>query len=128
MKSSEYLLRIANAELERKLASTMPAPESIPARDHVLANLEVIKRARDAGWSIKQIHAELEACGVNIEFNTFRKYVSDYAPIRKLGLMEGGSPSPKAASVLSPLHPVIEPPQEESRPSFSSRFRSAGLP
>ena len=125
MKSSEYLLRIASAELEKKLANKMPAPEMIPARDHVLANLETIKRARDAGWSIKQIHAEFEACGMAIEFNTFRKYVSDYAPTRvaapKATLEVGGAvlvrqiPEPEATDQATPT------------PKFPSRFRSAGM-
>lgn len=125
MKSSEYLLRIASAELEKKLASKMPSPETIPARDHVLANLETIKRARDAGWSIKQIHAELEACGVNIEFNTFRKYVSDYAPTRKVGREPALMSAAPARASPQPEMSAAE--EAAPTPRFASRFRSAGL-
>lgn len=125
MKSSEYLLRIASAELGKKLASKVPAPDMIPARDHVLANLDAIKRARDAGWSIKQIHAEFEACGMAIEFNTFRKYVSDYAPARKVGpeapLGVGG------AALIRKLPEPEAPDQATSAPKIQSRFRSAGM-
>lgn len=125
MKSSEYLLRIANAELEKKLVSKIPSQEMIPARDHVLANLDVIKRARDAGWSIKQIHAEFEACGMAIEFNTFRKYVSDYAPTRKLG-----PEVPSGVGGTTQIRKLPEPDatdQTMPAPKLSSRFRSAGM-
>lgn len=129
MKSSEYLLRIANAELEKKLASKIPSQEMIPARDHVLANLETIRRARSAGWSLKQIHAELEACGVSIEFNTFRKYVSDYAPVRKVSHGDDSHLPERMKLHVAASKASEDPPDETQKPaaSFSSRFRSAGL-
>ncbi len=51
----------------------------------VLSLQDAIEAARDAGKTVEQMHSDLTACGVNIRFGTFRKYVSDllYEPPAK---------------------------------------------
>lgn len=48
---------------------------------------DAITAARDAGKTVEQMHADITACGLNIRYGTFRKYVSDllYEPPSKRG-------------------------------------------
>jgi hypothetical protein len=51
----------------------------------ILSLQDAIEAARDAGKTVEQMHRDLTACGVDIRFGTFRKYVSDllYEPPAK---------------------------------------------
>ncbi len=62
--------------LEQKLGTT-PVQRAISLWQLMLSMREAMQKAREAGKTVEQMHADLTACGVQANWGTFKKYASD---------------------------------------------------
>jgi hypothetical protein len=77
MKPDSRLIALTDPSVIERLIGTRPTPKVPVAKDFVRAYSHAIKAARENGWTVDQIHDELQNAGVQIEIRTLRKYVSD---------------------------------------------------
>jgi hypothetical protein len=77
MKSENRLVALTDPSVIERLIGTRPTPKVPVAKDFVRAYSHAIRAARENGWTVDQIHDELQSAGVQIEIRTLRKYVSD---------------------------------------------------
>ena len=77
MKPDSRLAALTDPSVIERLIGTRPTPKIPVAKDFVRAYSHAIKAARENGWTVDQIHDELQSAGVQIEIRTLRKYVSD---------------------------------------------------
>lgn len=109
MMSDPHLVSLTDPSVIERLTGARPIPKAPNAKDFVRAYADAIKAARGNGWTVEQIHAELESAGVRIEVHTLRKYVSDLCgPVRKRrkqqtsNWIEAISPTSAAAGQTDP--------------------------
>lgn len=84
----------------------------------ILSLQEAIEAARAAGKTVEQMHADLMACGLNIKFGTFRKYVSDLTDLStRKPVKPPRKKSPPRQSVVETSAPdlVLEPNSQSLR-------------
>lgn len=77
MKPDNRLAALTDPSVIERLIGARPTPKVPVAKDFVRAYSHAIKAARENGWTVDQIHAELQSAGVQIEIRTLRKYVND---------------------------------------------------
>ena len=77
MKPETRFAALADPSVIERLIGARPMPKIPAAKDFVRAYSHAIKAARENGWTVDQIHAELQSAGVQIEIRTLRKYVND---------------------------------------------------
>ena len=84
MKAQTHLASLVDPSVLERLTGACPAPKLPRAKDFVRAYSDAIRAARENGWTIDQIHNELQCAGVQIALRTLRKYVNDVCgPVRK---------------------------------------------
>jgi hypothetical protein len=92
MKSDNCLVALTDPSVIERLIGARPTPKAPVAKDFVRAYSHAIKAARENGWTVDQIHDELQSGGVQIEIRTLRKYVNDLCgSIRKRRRPQAGS-------------------------------------
>jgi hypothetical protein len=77
MKPDHRLAALTDPSVIERLIGARPTPKIPVAKDFVRAYSHAIKAARENGWTVDQIHDELQGAGVQIEIRTLRKYVND---------------------------------------------------
>jgi hypothetical protein len=71
-----------NLDAVRKALLKPPVKQELNQWETILSLHEEIEAARATGKTVEQMHADLKACGLNIKYGTFRKYVSDLVSLR----------------------------------------------
>lgn len=120
MKPDAHLTALTDPSVIERLTGARPVPKLPAARDFVRAYADAISAARQNGWRVDEIHAELEAAGVQIEIHTLRKYVSELCgPIRQRRKIRG-----KSQNGAVPLTEVIVVDQDSDHVRQRSLRRS----
>ncbi len=70
-----------NLDAVRKALLKPPVKQELNQWETILSLHEEIEAARATGKTVEQMHADLKACGLNIKYGTFRKYVSDLVSV-----------------------------------------------
>lgn len=116
-----------NLDAVRKALLKPPIKQELNNWETMLALHEEIQAARAIGKTVEQMHADLKACGLDIKYGTFRKYVSD--------LLSEAAPSKEVTTQLAPhtechgtstKQPVADEPDMQG-PRSVSRRRGLGM-
>lgn len=89
-------------------------PQALTQWELMLSLQDAFTAARDAGKSKEEMHEALKANGINIRFNTFRKYISEILLDNK-----------RASNKKQRSTPTQTPPSQDPRGTAANSLRSA---